>query len=260
MVQSLRHTLARGIRFRERLVVAIFRHMDGIQPGEGGVCQNRTQSLFRMYSFMSFRSLCVQGRVALLLVVFAVVPIVSWGQEPDSTGGTALPYRYQTQDEDTAVPYVSTPQAVVDSMLSMAGVSEGDVVYDLGSGDGRIPIRAAEKYGARGVGIEIKPDLVKEARENARNAGVSDRVEFREKDLFEADIGEATVVTIYLLPSANLKLRPKLFRELAPGTRVVSHNFHMEEWTPERTMELDDRLLYFWRIPEEKPDFAGSGP
>ncbi len=209
---------------------------------------------------MPFRSLCFQGGMVGVLVVFAVVPIVSWGQEPDSTGESALPYRYQTQDENGAAPYVSTPQAVVDTMLSMAGVSEGDVVYDLGSGDGRIPIRAAEKYGARGVGVEIKPELVEKARKKAKERGVYDRVEFRRHDLFEADIGDATVVTLYLLPSVNMKLRSKLVRELAPGTRVVSHNFHMEEWTPDRTKELGDRLLYLWRIPEEEPDFVESGP
>lgn len=213
-----------------------------------------------MYSFMRFQWLCVQGGAAVLLVVVAVVPIVSWGQEPDSTGETTLPYRYQTQDQDAAAPYVSTPQAVVDTMLSMAGVSEGDVVYDLGSGDGRIPIRAAEKYGARGVGVEIKSELVEKAREKAKERGVYDRVEFHRKDLFEADISDATVVTLYLLPSINLKLRSKLFRELAPGTRVVSHNFHMQEWTPDRTIELGDRLLYLWRIPEEEPDFVESNP
>jgi len=192
---------------------------------------------------------------AVLGAVLAILPAVSLGQEPD-TSSTVLKYRYKTQSEEAAVPFVSTPRPVVDSMLSMAGVGEGDVVYDLGSGDGRIPIRAAKKYGARGVGIEIKGHLVDSARANAREAGVADRVEFRQGDLFEADIGDATVVMLYLLPSVNLKLRSKLFRELQPGTRVVSHDFHMEEWTPDATKELGSKLLYLWRISEETPDFV----
>lgn len=195
-------------------------------------------------------------RMATLVVV--LVPLLSlpgWGQNTDSTEATALKYRYQTRSGQAA-PYVSSPRPVVDSMLSLAGVGEDDIVYDLGSGDGRIPIIAARKYGARGVGIEIKQRLVDSARARAREAGVADRVEFRREDLFEADIGDATVVTLYLLPSANLKLRPKLFRELSPGTRVVSHDFHMEEWIPESTTDLGGKLLYLWRIPEETPDFV----
>lgn len=193
---------------------------------------------------------------AMLGAVLALLPAASFGQEPD-TSNTVLKYRYRTQSEEAAVPFVATPRSVVDTMLSMAEVGEGDVVYDLGSGDGRIPIRAAKKYGARGVGIEIKEHLVDSARTNARKAGVSDRVVFRQGDLFEADIGDATVVTLYLLPSVNLKLRSKLFRELAPGTRVVSHDFHMEEWTPNVAKELGSKLLYLWRIPEETPEFIG---
>ena len=192
---------------------------------------------------------------AVLGAVLAALPAVGLGQVPD-TSGTALGYRYQTRSDGAAAPFVSTPRPVVDSMLSMAEVGEGDVVYDLGSGDGRIPIRAAKKYGARGVGIEIQEHLVDSARANARAAGVADRVAFRRGDLFEADISDATVVTLYLLPGANLKLRSKLFRELAPGTRVVSHDFHMEEWIPDETTELGDTLLYLWRIPEETPDFV----
>lgn len=179
------------------------------------------------------------------------------GQAPDTTGGvTVLDHRYRTQDEDTAVPYVETPRAVVDSMLSMAGVTESDVVYDLGSGDGRIPIMAAKKYGARGVGIEIQESLVDTARARARAAGVAADVEFRRQDLFEADISEATVVTLYLLPEVNMKLRPKLFRELEPGTWVVSHGFDMEEWLPLSTKEVQGRRLFLWRIPEAPPDFV----
>ena len=188
--------------------------------------------------------------------MLALLPVTGWAQQPDSVDNPIIEYRFPTGSEEADVPYVSTSRAIVDSMLSLAGVGEGDVVYDLGSGDGRIPIRAARKYGARGVGIEIQEKLVEKARRNADAAGVSDRVHFRQADLFEADLSDATVVTMYLLPAVNLKLRPKLFRELAPGTRVVSHSFHMEEWTPDVTKEIGDTMLYLWRIPEETPDFV----
>lgn len=154
---------------------------------------------------------------------------------------------------ETDVPYVPTPQPVVDRMLKMAEVDANDVVYDLGSGDGRIVIRAAEKYGTRGVGIEIDPARVEEARKNAREAGVQDLVEFRQKDLFEADISEATVVTLYLLPNVNLELRPMLFEQLQPGTPIVSHGFDMGEWEPEATDTVNANTVYRWTIPEEVP-------
>lgn len=154
------------------------------------------------------------------------------------------------------VPFVESPQPVVDKMLEIANVSEDDILYDLGSGDGRIPITAAEQYGAQGVGIELKPDLVEKARKNAKKAGVSDLVEFRQGDLFEADISEATVVSLYLLPSVNLELRPKLFRELDPGTRIVSHDFDMDEWEPDTTWESGGETVFLWTIPEETPSFV----
>lgn len=169
------------------------------------------------------------------------------------------PIAYDPSVPDGAdVPYVSTPEAVVDSMLALAGVTANDVVYDLGSGDGRIPIRAARAYGARGVGIEIRPDLVQAARRNAEAAGVADRVTFRQGDLFEVDISGATVVTLYLLPAVNVALRPKLFRELEPGTRVVSRDFDMREWTPDRTTEAWGTTLYLWRIPDTPPPFVNA--
>lgn len=155
---------------------------------------------------------------------------------------------------ETDVPYVPTPQSVVSRMLEMAEVDENDVVYDLGSGDGRFVITAAEEFGARGVGIEIDPQRIEEARQNAKEAGVTDLVEFRQEDLFEADISEATVVTLYLLRSVNLDLRPKLFNELEPGTPVVSHDFDMGEWEPEQTEEMGNDTIYLWRIPEEAPE------
>ncbi|HEX2334658.1 MAG TPA: class I SAM-dependent methyltransferase [Burkholderiales bacterium] len=150
------------------------------------------------------------------------------------------------------VPFVPTPEKVVDRMLEMAKVGPNDVVYDLGSGDGRIVIAAAKKHGARGVGIDIDPDRIKEARANARKAGVSDRVDFREGDLFKTDLSEATVVTLYLLSSVNLQLRPKLLSELKPGTRIVSHAFDMGDWTPIKTEKVGSSTVYYWVVPERK--------
>ncbi|MGI0483897.1 SAM-dependent methyltransferase [Pantanalinema rosaneae CENA516] len=151
------------------------------------------------------------------------------------------------------VVYVPTPTAVVQEMLRLANVQSNDVVYDLGSGDGRIVIAAAQEYGARGVGIDINPQRVREANENAQQAGVTDRVEFRQADLFETDFSEATVVTLYLLPDLNVKLRPKLLNELKPGTRIVSHAFDMGDWKPEQVVEVDGRTVYYWVVPENPP-------
>jgi len=150
------------------------------------------------------------------------------------------------------VIFVPTPGEIVDTMLKMAAVTKKDTVYDLGCGDGRIVITAAQRYGARGVGIDIDPDRVSEATENVRKAGVADRVRIVRGDLFEADISAATVVTLYLLTDLNLKLRPKLLRDLSPGTRVVSHAFSMGDWTPERTAEVQGTNVYLWRIPPRK--------
>jgi precorrin-6B methylase 2 len=147
------------------------------------------------------------------------------------------------------VIFVPTPNEVVDTMLRMAGVGKKDTVYDLGCGDGRIVITAAQKYGARGVGIDIDPERVKEATENVGKAGVADRVKIVRGDLFQTNISEATVVTLYLLTDLNLKLRPKLLKELNPGTRVVSHAFSMGDWKPERTAEVSGTNVYLWRIP-----------
>jgi precorrin-6B methylase 2 len=147
------------------------------------------------------------------------------------------------------VHYVPTPPEVVDEMLRMAHVGKDDVLYDLGSGDGRIVIAAAKKFGTRGVGIDIDPERIKEAEENARKEGVTKLVKFRNEDLFQADIHEATVVTLYLLESLNQKLKPKLLRDLKPGTRIVSHAFTMGDWQPEKSAEVDGRKIYFWTIP-----------
>lgn len=150
------------------------------------------------------------------------------------------------------VIFVPTPQPVVDAMLEMAKVHKGDILYDLGSGDGRIPITAAKRYGVRAVGIDIDPERIAEAKANARAAGVTDRVSFRQADLFTSDFSEASVVTLYLLDSLNEKLRPKLLRELKPGTRIVSHAFRMGDWEPERTQDVDGRMIYFWTVPARK--------
>ncbi len=147
------------------------------------------------------------------------------------------------------VRYVPSPHSVVGAMLRLAGVSRNDVLYDLGSGDGRIPIAAAREFGARAVGIDIDPKLVARARQNAREAGVSGLVTFRNEDIFEADFREASVVTLFLYPDVNLKLRPKLLAELRPGTRVVSHWHDMGDWKPDRMIEVEGRPLYLWTIP-----------
>ena len=147
------------------------------------------------------------------------------------------------------VIYVPTPPAVVEAMLNVAAVKSTDIVYDLGSGDGRIPITAAQKFGARGIGIDINPERIKEANANAVKAGVTDKVKFMNADLFETNISEATVVTLYLLPTLNEKLRPKLLRELKPGTRIVSHAFRMGDWQPEKTLNVDGREVFYWTIP-----------
>ena len=171
-------------------------------------------------------------------------------------GCTAAPTPTASHDPQEAsqplrkpdVRYAPSPQPVVRAMLDLAEVKQGDVVYDLGSGDGRIPITAARDYGARGVGIDIDPKLVALARANAARAGVADRVTFLNQDMFESDLSDATVVTLFLFPDVNLKLQPKLRSELRPGTRVVSHWHSMGHWEPDRTITVMDRPVYLWVI------------
>jgi SAM-dependent methyltransferase len=156
------------------------------------------------------------------------------------------------------VPYVPTTEAAVKAMLKLADVKRTDIVYDLGCGDGRIVIAAAKEYGAHGVGIDINPQRVQEAKENATKAGVTNLVRFEEKDLFDADIHEATVVTLFLLNSVNERLRPKLLKDLKPGTRVVSNTFGMGDWKPEKELMVGDPVqgfslshkLFLWTIPQ----------
>ncbi len=147
------------------------------------------------------------------------------------------------------VQFVPTPMAVVDTMLAVARVTKDDRLYDLGSGDGRIVITAAKRYGTRGVGIDIDPQRITESRRNADTAGVTPLVEFRQADLFETDLHDANVVTLYLLPQLNVKLRPKLFAELRPGTRVVSHAFDMGDWQADSVIFVGGRTAYFWVMP-----------
>jgi tRNA G37 N-methylase Trm5 len=150
------------------------------------------------------------------------------------------------------VIYVPTPPEVVEEMLRVANVAQGDVLYDLGSGDGRIPIAAAKKFGIRATGIDIDPERIWEAEVNAKKDGVEHLVSFRREDLFTADFRDATVITLYLLPDLNVRLRPRLWAELKPGTRIVSHQFAMGDWKPEKTIQLNGRVVYFWTIPARK--------
>lgn len=155
----------------------------------------------------------------------------------------------QTSDRKPDVHFVVTRQPVVEEMLRLAGVRKSDIVYDLGSGDGRIVITAAKRYGARGVGIELDTGLIRRATRKALDAGVADRVRFLQQDLFVADISPATVVTLYLGPVLNLRLRPALYRSLRPGTRIVSHGWDMGDWTADAEHEADGRKLFFWTMP-----------
>lgn len=181
------------------------------------------------------------GRTLLCTPAFLALP--AWSQ-------TAPPQAIPHLD----VPYVPTPQPVVDRMLQIAKVRRSDVVYDLGCGDGRIVITAARDRGARGVGIDIDPRRIAEAKENAQKAGVGSRVQFLVADLFESDFSRASVVTLYLLPAINQRLRPQLWRQLKVGTRVVSHDFDMgDEWPPDRMDRVENKTLYAWTIrPEHK--------
>jgi ribosomal protein L11 methylase PrmA len=157
------------------------------------------------------------------------------------------------QDIHPDIHYVPTSNSVIDAMFKLAAVTANDVVFDLGSGDGRIVIAAARKIGARGVGVELDPALVKKATENARKAGVADKVRFVEGDLFKADLSEATVVMLYLSPTTNLRLAPKLQRELRPGARVVSNRFDMGDWKPDAEVKAGGRRVFLWRIGPPTP-------
>jgi precorrin-6B methylase 2 len=184
-------------------------------------------------------------RRALLVAAFAL----SVGLSPVGAREAAQAKR---PDAPNLAPFVPSPEEVVDRMLSLAKVAKDDVVYDLGSGDGRIVIAAAKKYGARGVGVDIDPQRIAESVANAQRAGVADRVTFKLQDAMTTDVSEATVVTLYLLSSSNLKLRPMLTQKLKPGSRIVAHAFSMGDWTPDTVDTFNDsagatRTLYLWK-------------
>lgn len=184
------------------------------------------------------------GAVLAAIVAYAVTGSIEWGQEQTPQASLLAPGVVRKD-----VPYVPTNPATVAEMLRMARVASDDLVYDLGSGDGRIVIAAAKEHGARGVGIDIDPVRIREANENARIAGVTDRVTFLQGNLFDADLRDATAVTLYLLPDVNLKLRPKLLAELRPGTPVVSHDYSMGEWQPDERKEIGGDVLMLWIVP-----------
>lgn len=176
-------------------------------------------------------------------------------RQEESSRTPALLAAKTDEDSPFIAPYVPTPQEVVDRMLELAEVRKDDVVYDLGSGDGRIVITAASRYGAKAVGVEIDPRLVKAARDNIKAAGLEHLVEIREEDIRNVDLSAASVLTLYLYPTANLRLRSAILRQLKPGSRVISHQFTMGTWKPDRIDQITDstgllRTLYLWRIPK----------
>jgi SAM-dependent methyltransferase len=187
--------------------------------------------------FLIFAALLCAGAMAARDAVAACAP----------ARGDAQPDAAQVHEAE--VLYLPTPQPVVEAMLRLAGVSRSDVVYDLGSGDGRIPIAAARGHGARGVGIELDGRMIERARCNAREAGMERLVEFRQEDLFGADLSKATVVTLFLFPEMNRRLAPKLFAELRPGTRIVSHRFGLGDRPPDMSVEADGHPLLLWKVP-----------
>ncbi|WP_439532236.1 SAM-dependent methyltransferase [Polymorphobacter sp.] len=176
--------------------------------------------------------------LAAALAVTSAQGVLAQAAQPSTTTAARVP----------DVIFVPTPQDVVDAMITMAGVRDGDVLYDLGSGDGRIPVTAAKKFKIRAVGIDIDPQRIKEANANAQQAGVTNAVTFKNADLFQTDFSDATVVTLYLLPQLNEKLMPTL-KTLKPGTRIVSHAFLMGDWKPEREQEVNGRMIYLWTVP-----------
>lgn len=175
-----------------------------------------------------------------------------------ATGRVSSPQttRKKTRKRKPDVIYYPTPPETVAEMLRLADIKKGDVLYDLGSGDGRIPIAAARQFGIRAVGIEIDPKLITEAESNARSAGVAQLVRFRNEDMFRIDVSEATVVTLYLSEKLNVLLRPKLLSELRPGSRIISHDFRMGDWQPEQTVRVPwgklYRTVYLWTVPARR--------
>jgi precorrin-6B methylase 2 len=186
-------------------------------------------------------------RIPMSFIILIFASLLLWGLSPVCTKA------FSQMDSERSVrldaPFVRTPDYVIAEILHKAGVGKDDILYDLGSGDGRIVIEAARKTGCRAVGIEIQADLVDDSRQNAVRAGVSDRVRFVVSDIFKEDLGEATVVTVYMSGDVNLKLRPKLLRELRPGTRLATYTFDMGNWKPDGTTSFGMEDLYFWIVP-----------
>lgn len=184
------------------------------------------------------------GRVSLVVAVAVIF-------------SSAVAVKIPQAQEGKIVPYVPTPQAVVDRMLELAEVKKGDVVYDLGSGDGRIVVTAAKKYGVKAIGFEIDPQRIKESHENIKKAGVENLVEIRQQDIRTVDLSAATVLTMYLLPEVNLMIRPNIWKQMKPGSRVVSHDFDMGDWKPLKTEHIKDdsswdHTLYLWHVEAGK--------
>jgi len=213
---------------------------------------NFKKTLFLLVTGISITSLGIAGCTAQQQDLEAGTQPSTLTAQTETATPTTTPTT-QPQERPGDVPYVPTPQPVVDAMLAVAKVGKNDVLYDLGSGDGRIVNTAAQKFGTRGVGIDINPERIEEANENAKKAGVTDRVRFVQQDLFKTDFSEATVVTLYLLPEINLQLRPKLLKELKPGTRIVSHAFDMGDWKPQQTLNVEGKTVYYWVVPEQVP-------
>jgi SAM-dependent methyltransferase len=210
---------------------------------EGEVARAKAARAHRRVGGWS-RPVIAAALAAVLAAVAGITALVGLPVRADrEAAGVAAPAPARKPD----VPYEPTPPKVVEEMLQLANVGAGDVVYDLGCGDGRIVIEAA-KRGARGVGVDIDPRRIREARANARAAGVEDRVEFREGDLFETDVSPATVVTLFLWPHVNLRLRPQLLAQLRPGTRVVSYYHDMGDWKPRATVDAGRANVYLWVI------------
>jgi len=187
------------------------------------------------------RKVVLSAAMIAALLVFQRATVAGQAQQ-------TLPPPVRTPD----IFWVPTPDAVVTGMLKLANVGKNDVVYDLGCGDGKIVIAAVQQFGARGVGIDIDPQRIQESNENAKKAGVTDRVQFILGDIFDPNvkIGDATVVTLYLLPTLNEKLAPRLRAELRPGTRIVSHSFEMGSWKPDKTQEVDGKQILLWLVPK----------
>ncbi len=186
---------------------------------------------------MKKRVICGWSLLSFLILILSWTPVIE----------------LSAQEVHLDVPYVPTPYEVIEEMLRFAELKKGDILYDLGCGDGRIVIEAAKRAGIRAVGIDIDPQRIKESRENAGRAGVESLVEFRRQDIFEADFSEATVVTMYLLPNVNLRLRPTILNSLKPGTRIISHSFDMDNWKPEKmtyvAADLYAHTVYLWIVP-----------